>query len=59
MQTYDATADSSHFIRAFKRQYGQTPAQFARLRSDESARPEKEYGSAIEPEPPAIGPPGS
>ncbi|GAA4634314.1 hypothetical protein GCM10023196_075340 [Actinoallomurus vinaceus] len=23
-------ADSSHFIRAFKNQYGQTPAEFAR-----------------------------
>ncbi|MQY24184.1 Transcriptional activator FeaR [Nocardia sp. RB20] len=23
-------ADSSHFIRAFKKQYGETPAQFAR-----------------------------
>ncbi|MEJ8651949.1 helix-turn-helix domain-containing protein [Streptomyces sp. MS1.AVA.3] len=26
-------ADSSHFIRAFKSQYGQTPAQFARTTS--------------------------
>ncbi|MGP4050599.1 helix-turn-helix domain-containing protein [Streptomyces sp. 2A115] len=26
-------ADSSHFIRSFKKQYGQTPVQFARSRS--------------------------
>lgn len=32
-------ADSSHFIRAFKRQYGETPAQFARSeRGQSSAR---------------------
>jgi AraC family transcriptional regulator, positive regulator of tynA and feaB len=32
-------ADSSHFIRAFKKQYGETPAQFARSASDRTQGP--------------------
>lgn len=31
-------ADSSHFIRAFKNQYGQTPAEFARERNEQGAK---------------------
>ncbi|MFE9438863.1 helix-turn-helix domain-containing protein [Streptomyces sp. NPDC006602] len=32
-------ADSSHFVRAFKKQYGQTPTQFVRSRSTEPGHP--------------------
>lgn len=32
-------ADSSHFVRAFKKQYGQTPTQFVRSRSTAPGRP--------------------
>lgn len=42
-------ADSSHFIRAFKRQYGHTPTEFARLESDqqtELARPRDQVPAA-------------
>ena len=33
LAAYFQFADSSHFIRAFKKRYGQTPGQFARERT--------------------------
>jgi AraC family transcriptional activator of tynA and feaB len=57
-------ADSSHFVRAFKRQYGETPTEFARLRSygptpSEMVTEAAEPYAAIRPGPPTMSPTGS
>ncbi|MEV4130441.1 helix-turn-helix domain-containing protein [Nocardia sp. NPDC049707] len=44
LAAYFQFADSSHFIRAFKKRYGQTPAQFARDRRHESNRSDDHVG---------------
>ncbi|MFE5586225.1 helix-turn-helix domain-containing protein [Kitasatospora sp. NPDC056531] len=49
-------ADSSHFIRAFKRQYGQTPGEFAREAGGQDASSEAAHRQAALPLPfPSIG----
>ncbi|MGW2373462.1 MULTISPECIES: helix-turn-helix domain-containing protein [Kitasatospora] len=49
-------ADSSHFIRAFKRQYGQTPGEFARQAGGQDASSEAVHRQAALPIPfPSIG----
>lgn len=57
-------ADSSHFARAFKGQYGETPTEFVRLRSygptrSETVREAAEPDAAIRPGPPTMPPTGS